>query len=89
LPDAYRGAEVVWQPPARVEVRTSGAATAVDELPVEGVSLKEEVADFEQRRIQQALRAADHVVSRAAQLLGLRRTTLIEKMRKYGMSADV
>lgn len=89
LPDAYRGAEVVWQPPARAEVRTSGAATAVDELPVEGVSLKEEVADFEQRRIQQALRAADHVVSRAAQLLGLRRTTLIEKMRKYGMSADV
>ncbi len=89
LPDAYRGAEVVWQPPARVEVRTSGAAIADDDLPVEGVSLKEEVADFEQRRIQQALRAADHVVSRAAQLLGLRRTTLIEKMRKYGMSADV
>ncbi len=89
LPDAYRGAEAVWQPPARVEVRTSAAAVAVDELPVEGVSLKEEVAGFEQRRIQQALRAADHVVSRAAQLLGLRRTTLIEKMRKYGISADV
>jgi sigma-54 specific flagellar transcriptional regulator A len=89
LPEVYRGAEVVWQPPARAEVRASAAAIAVDELPVEGVSLKEEVADFEQRRIQQALRAADHVVSRAAQLLGLRRTTLIEKMRKYGMSADV
>lgn len=89
LPEAYRGAEEVWQPPARAEWRASEAAIAVDELPVEGVLLKEEVADFEQRRIQQALRAADHVVSRAAQLLGLRRTTLIEKMRKYGMSADV
>lgn len=50
--------------------------------------LKEEVAALECRRINQALLASEQVVSRAAQRLGLRRTTLIEKMRRYGISAD-
>ncbi len=36
--------------------------------------------------IQQALDDAGGVVARAAERLRIRRTTLVEKMRKYGMS---
>jgi sigma-54 specific flagellar transcriptional regulator A len=35
--------------------------------------------------IHQALDATDQVVSKAARLLQIRRTTLVEKMRKYGI----
>jgi sigma-54 specific flagellar transcriptional regulator A len=41
------------------------------------------IETLETERIQQALDAADGVVSEAARLLTLKRTTLIEKMRKY------
>ena len=40
---------------------------------------------MEQDLIQQALDAEDGVVARAAERLNIRRTTLVEKMRKYGM----
>ena len=36
--------------------------------------------------IQQALDDANGIVARAAERLRIRRTTLVEKMRKYGMS---
>ena len=55
--------------------------------PDSGLSLKEELAALERHRITQALEASGQVVSRAAERLGLRRTTLIEKMRKYGIAA--
>ena len=55
------------------------------ELPPEGVNLKEMLADLEINMINQALEAQDGVVSRAADMLGMRRTTLVEKMRKYNM----
>lgn len=52
-------------------------------LPDEGVNLKEYLADLEVSLITQALERHDWVVARAAELLGMRRTTLVEKMRKY------
>ncbi|EFP94955.1 sigma-54 dependent transcriptional regulator [Vibrio caribbeanicus] len=55
------------------------------ELPPEGINLKEMLADLEINMINQALEAQDGVVSRAADMLGMRRTTLVEKMRKYNM----
>ncbi len=54
-------------------------------LPAEGIDLKEYLADLEQHYIQQALDEADGVVAHAANRLKLRRTTLVEKMRKYGL----
>ncbi|MGB6141535.1 MAG: helix-turn-helix domain-containing protein, partial [Pseudoalteromonas rhizosphaerae] len=30
----------------------------------------------------------DYVVARAAEILGVRRTTLVEKMKKYNLSRD-
>ncbi|MDN3614406.1 MAG: sigma-54 dependent transcriptional regulator [Vibrio gallaecicus] len=58
---------------------------APQELPPEGVNLKELLADLEINMINQALEAQGGVVARAADMLGMRRTTLVEKMRKYNL----
>ncbi|WP_049326211.1 sigma-54 dependent transcriptional regulator [Stutzerimonas stutzeri] len=55
-------------------------------LPVEGLDLKEYLGNLEQGLIHQALEDAGGVVARAAERLRIRRTTLVEKMRKYGMN---
>ena len=60
--------------------------TATATLPPEGLDLKEYLGNLEQGLIQQALDEAGSVVARAAERLRIRRTTLVEKMRKYGMS---
>ncbi len=63
----------------------TGDGKARASLPSGGVDLKEYLAELEQDLIQQALEAADGVVAQAAILLNMRRTTLVEKMRKYGL----
>ncbi|WP_087021533.1 sigma-54 dependent transcriptional regulator [Thaumasiovibrio subtropicus] len=65
----------------------SGAGS-LSELPPEGVNLKELLAELEVDMITQALEAQDWVVARAADMLGMRRTTLVEKMRKYQLGKD-
>jgi sigma-54 specific flagellar transcriptional regulator A len=55
-------------------------------LPAEGIELKPFLETLEQSLIHQALERCDYVVARAADELGVRRTTLVEKMRKYGIS---
>ncbi|MGY2290215.1 sigma-54 dependent transcriptional regulator [Pseudomonas sp. SDO528_S397] len=60
------------------------SATAM--LPPEGLDLKDYLGSLEQGLIQQALDDANGIVARAAERLRIRRTTLVEKMRKYGMS---
>lgn len=54
-------------------------------LPVSGIDLKEYLTNLERNLIQQALDDSGGVVARAAEKLKTRRTTLVEKMRKYGM----
>ncbi len=54
-------------------------------LPSEGINLKEMLAELEINMINQALDAQEGVVARAADMLGMRRTTLVEKMRKYNL----
>jgi sigma-54 dependent transcriptional regulator, flagellar regulatory protein len=49
------------------------------------INLKELLETMELERIQMALDMADGVISEAARMLMLKRTTLIEKMRKYGV----
>ena len=53
-----------------------------------GVDLRALMARLEVRLIHQALELNDGVVARAAKSLGLRRTTLVEKLRKYNISTD-
>ncbi|WP_097356945.1 sigma-54 dependent transcriptional regulator [Candidatus Enterovibrio escicola] len=55
-------------------------------LPPEGIDLKAMLSDLEVDMIRQALEAQMGIVARAADMLGMRRTTLVEKMRKYGLN---
>ena len=57
-------------------------------LPEDGIELKEYLAELEISLITQALERYDYVVARAAEILGVRRTTLVEKMKKYNLSRD-
>ena len=54
-------------------------------LPHSGLDLKDYLGRLERRLIEQALEASNSVVARAADRLHIRRTTLVEKMRKYGI----
>ncbi|MEE8428442.1 MAG: sigma-54 dependent transcriptional regulator [Gammaproteobacteria bacterium] len=54
-------------------------------LPREGIDLKEHLSGVELSFIRQALADADGVVAHAAKRLGMRRTTLVEKLRKHGL----
>ena len=67
--------------------RASGPQPQDFELPAEGVSLKEYLERVEIALIRRALHAADGVVAHAAESLQIRRTTLAEKMKRYGISA--
>ena len=60
-------------------------AQGIQMLPEEGLSLKDHLVNIERRLIQQALDRAKGNVSQTAKLLQLQRTTLIEKINKYGM----
>ena len=57
-------------------------------LPDEGVNLKEYLSELEINLVMQALEQSDWVVARAADKLGMRRTTLVEKMRKYNIQRE-
>ena len=63
---------------------TQNSSTA-DILPCDGLNLKEHLADLEVSLISQSLVKHEYVVARAAETLGMRRTTLVEKMRKYNL----
>ncbi|MTI63766.1 sigma-54 dependent transcriptional regulator [Methylophaga sp.] len=75
---------------AKPEEETSQAnlAESLETLPEEGLDLKEHLANLEYMLIKQALDEAAGVVAHAAQKLKMRRTTLVEKMRKYGIQRD-
>lgn len=53
------------------------------QLPVNGLDLKEYLDALESNLIRQALDDCNGIVARAAEKLRIRRTTLVEKMRKY------
>lgn len=54
-------------------------------LPDQGIDLREYLTNLERGLIQQALNDTGGVVARAADRLSIRRTTLVEKMRKYDL----
>lgn len=83
------GIEDLTVPPTRDShpAGTNGvdASPLSDGLPPEGVDLRTFLNDLERDMIQRALDDTGHVVARAARLLGMRRTTLVERMRKFGL----
>jgi sigma-54 specific flagellar transcriptional regulator A len=56
-------------------------------LPQGGIDLKDHMSAIEIGLIRKALEEADGTVAGAARLLRIRRTTLVEKLRKYRLSA--
>jgi len=66
----------------------AGRAEAANaELPRGGIDLKDHLSAIEIGLIRKALVEADGTVAEAARLLRMRRTTLVEKLRKYRLSA--
>ncbi len=57
-------------------------APGLRDFPEQGIHLTDAVQEFERHLILKALEKSNWVKSRAAQLLNLNRTTLIEKMKK-------
>jgi len=58
------------------------------DLPPGGLDLRAYLENLERRLITQALASAGGTVAHAARLLGLRRTTLVEKLRKYDLAGN-
>lgn len=87
LPEKYRNDELM---PAPVELENQETGSGSVELALQmlnsnGLDLKQFLADTETRFIEESLMQSQGVVARAAEMLGMRRTTLVEKMRKYGI----
>ncbi len=74
LPPKYRDASS----PPPVELNNVSEALQLSEE-----NLKDYLQGLEEDLIQQAYQAANGVVAKAAKLLNMRRTTLVEKIRKY------
>ncbi len=79
---------------ASMDLNDAGCLAAVvnwwrvaPQLDPAGVNLKDMVAQMEIGMIRQALSQSGGVVAKASEILGLRRTTLVEKMKKYGLTA--
>jgi sigma-54 specific flagellar transcriptional regulator A len=71
------------------DMQVAGADCAAAELPANGIDLKGYLYSIEESLIRQALERSDGTVAHAARLLGLRRTTLVEKLRKFGFASEV
>ncbi len=71
------------------KIRTAPAkGQALMDLPTDGVELTKILEEMERDYILKAIEQSGGVKSKAAELLGLNRTTLIEKMRKKGIVSD-
>jgi sigma-54 specific flagellar transcriptional regulator A len=68
-------------------VMSAGAQSdgSLAELPNHGLDLRSHLYDIERALIRQAMDRAGGTVAHAARLLQLRRTTLVEKLRKFEM----
>jgi sigma-54 specific flagellar transcriptional regulator A len=78
--------EALWSMTAAAAEPVPVERREPETFPSEGpVDLKSLVADLEHRYITDALRRSKGVVADAARMLSLQRTTLIEKMNKYGI----
>jgi len=88
LPKKYRHVDVTDEAFEVAIEQAAPQATVVNMsdttlLPDQGIDLKEYLMNLERNLIQQALDDCGGVVARAADRLSIRRTTLVEKMRKY------
>ena len=74
--------------PPHIGERRRVAQAAVTSIPSGGLDLREHLGTIEKQLIRSALEQTG-TVAHAARLLKLRRTTLVEKLRKYELQARV
>lgn len=79
-------ADLPWPLADRRELDTPQVLSSSVALPDGGVDLREYLASIERDMIEKALADSGGVVQRAAELLGIGRTTLVEKIRRYEIS---
>jgi len=85
IADAERETEIATPSEANAATVSVATLSAALELPADGIDLRAHLLEIERTLVIQALARADGVVAHAARLLSLRRTTLVEKLRKLGL----
>jgi sigma-54 specific flagellar transcriptional regulator A len=85
LPEKYLGTDVDLNTLVSVDpdIIPAPGGSGTFQLPADGLDMKKHLTEIEISLIEQALSETNNVVARAANLLHMRRTTLVEKMRKY------
>jgi DNA-binding NtrC family response regulator len=72
--------------PPNISGKTSeGPITPNLHVPADGLSMPETIGEIEREMIHQAMSLTGGIKERAASLLGINRTTLVEKMKRYGI----
>lgn len=68
-------------------LKTHYEVSSLEQVPMgcEGISLNTAVSEFEKNLIYQSLEKTNWVKKRAAQLLRVKRTTLVEKIKRYDL----
>lgn len=81
--EAVRKEEIDQSEPIEMDAQTDVLSVSLAHLPEQGIDLKEYLNVLEGDLIRQALTECNGVVAHAAKRLNMRRTTLVEKLRKY------
>lgn len=101
-PVAMNDAEISNDPPLDLALAASAQSPAssdpaaneellsatITDLPDTGLDLRVYLETLERKLITRALQNSGGTVAQAARLLGLRRTTLVEKLRKYSLTGS-
>jgi DNA-binding NtrC family response regulator len=78
--------EVGDLPPKLLQQQNRESSPCSIDLPAEGLNFNEVVNQFEKDLLLQALRKSSGVKNRAAKLLNLNRTTLVEKLKRFNLA---
>ena len=74
--------------PEKISEKQSTVIEMQAGIPDEGFSLSNAMSEYERRLIVNALEKTDWVKNRAAKLLNMNRTTLVEKIKKQGIERE-
>src|SRR4029453_1113588 len=75
--------------PEQIQKKAQMNAAPFVEIPEEGINFQNVVTDMERELILQSLRRTNGNKKLAAKLLSLKRTTLIEKIKRIGLNENV
>ncbi len=85
LPEKYRACYLTAEAEPEEVSLALPEIVGMPRLPRGGIDLKEHLTNLEYSMIKQALEETNWIVAHAAKRLRMGRTTLVEKMRKFGL----